>query len=353
MRVFITGICGFAGNAIARGLLETMDGVKIVGLDNFSRRGSETNKGPLEEKGIEVRRGDIRRPEDIEGAGAADWVIDCAANPSVLAGADGVTGPRDLLDHNLVGTMNLLEYCRVRGAGFILLSTSRVYSITPLAGMKVDVVDGAFAPRIEVPSPALSARGITEEFSTEPPLSLYGSSKRCSELLALVYGGMFGFPVRINRCGVLAGAGQFGKADQGIFSYWIHAWARRRGLKYIGFGGTGHQVRDCLHPRDIVPLLARQMREPGRAVAAVQNIAGGAGNAMSLARLSEWCRDRLGAHTVEPELAARAFDIPWMVLDCARAERDWEWRPTTRLEDILEEIRAHALSNPDWLGMTS
>jgi nucleoside-diphosphate-sugar epimerase len=42
-----------------------------------------------------------------------------------------------------------------------------------------------------------------------------------------------------------------------------------------------------------------------------------------------------------------------MVLDCARAERDWEWRPTTRLEDILEEIRAHALSNPDWLGMTS
>ena len=36
--------------------------------------------------------------------------------------------------------------------------------------------------------------------------------------LILEYGECFGFPVWINRCGVLAGAGQFGKADQGIFS---------------------------------------------------------------------------------------------------------------------------------------
>jgi CDP-paratose 2-epimerase len=61
----------------------------------------------------------------------------------------------------------------------------------------------------------------------------------------------------MNRCGVLAGAYQFGKADQGIFSYWIHSWARRRPLTYIGFDGMGHQVRDCLHPRDLVPLARR------------------------------------------------------------------------------------------------
>ena len=34
----------------------------------------------------------------------------------------------------------------------------------------------------------------------------------------------------------MAGAGQFGHAAQGIFSWWIHSWAARRPLAYIGFG---------------------------------------------------------------------------------------------------------------------
>ena len=55
----------------------------------------------------------------------------------------------------------------------------------------------------------------------------------------------------MNRCGVLAGAGQFGRADQGIFAYWVNSWLRGRPLRYLGFGGQGHQVRDCLHPADL------------------------------------------------------------------------------------------------------
>src|SRR6185312_13208555 len=98
--------------------------------------------------------------------------------------------------------------------------------------------------------------GVAENFSTQAPVSLYGSAKLASELLSLEYGEAFGFPVFVNRCGVLAGAGQFGKADQGIFSFWIHSWKSKRPLKYIGFGGQGHQVRDCLHPRDLTTLLA-------------------------------------------------------------------------------------------------
>jgi hypothetical protein len=43
---------------------------------------------------------------------------------------------------------------------------------------------------------------------------------------------------------VLAGAGQFGRPDQGTFSYWIYAWLRNRPLKYIGFNRKGYQVRD-------------------------------------------------------------------------------------------------------------
>ena len=79
-------------------------------------------------------------------------------------------------------------------------------------------------------------------FPPSAPVSLYGATKLASEALALEYGQAFGFPVIVNRCGVLAGGGQFGLAVQGIFSFWIRSYALRRRLKYIGFGGAGHQV---------------------------------------------------------------------------------------------------------------
>jgi CDP-paratose 2-epimerase len=357
MRILITGICGFAGSVIARGLLEHLVDVRITGLDSLIRKGSETNLEPLRSLGIDVRVGDIRNEDDLGDLPPADWVIDCAANPSVLAGVDGKTSAKELLDHNLIGTINLLEYCRNHRAGFLLLSTSRVYSIAPLAGLPVEVIDNAYRPALvnDAPdrSPSLSSCGLTEQFPTEPPVSLYGSSKKCSELLALEYGMTFDFPVRINRCGVLAGAGQFGKADQGIFSYWIHSWASRRPLKYIGFGGSGHQVRDCLHPRDLVPLLLSQMRDPERNVPPVLNVSGGAGSAMSLAQLSAWCLRRFGDHQVAADSDPRPFDIPWMVLNSTAAQEAWNWRPSIPNDVILEEIARHALDNPNWLKKVS
>jgi CDP-paratose 2-epimerase len=95
------------------------------------------------------------------------------------------------------------------------------------------------------------------------PVSLYGSSKLAVESIALEYGAAFDFSVWVDRCGVLAGPGQFGTPDQGIFSYWINAHLRRRALRYIGFDGAGKQVRDAFHPHDLhdlAALLDDQMR---------------------------------------------------------------------------------------------
>ena len=44
-----------------------------------------------------------------------------------------------MIEHNLIGTINLLEYCKRAGAGFIMLSTSRVYSRAPPGGVEDDV----------------------------------------------------------------------------------------------------------------------------------------------------------------------------------------------------------------------
>ena len=100
MKILITGICGFVGYSLARQLLLRMDGLKLFGLDNFIRPGSDSNRKKLTEIGVQLVHGDIRNASDLELLPTVDWVIDAAANPSVLAGVDGQTSSRQLIEHN-------------------------------------------------------------------------------------------------------------------------------------------------------------------------------------------------------------------------------------------------------------
>jgi len=353
MNILITGICGFTGSTLARTLQEFDSGVELWGIDNLLRTGSEQNRAPLMASEVHLLHGDVRCRSDLDVLPEVQWVVDAAANPSVLAGVNGDSSSRQLLEHNLVGTINLLEFCRRTGAGLILLSTSRVYSIAPLVNLPVTIENEAYRPQLDSYCVVgLSSEGIAENFPTTPPLSLYGATKLASELLALEYGEAFGLPIWINRCGVLARAGQFGRPDQGVFAFWINSYLRRRPLKYIGFDGHGHQVRDCLHPRDVAALVRKQMQSPERRVERLQNVSGGVASAMSLSQLSSWCAARFGKHGVGRDAAPRPYDVPWMVLDSTMAKRQWDWQPTVRLEEILEEIAQHAEAHPEWLDIS-
>jgi CDP-paratose 2-epimerase len=346
MRLLITGACGFVGSELCLALQEQLSDLQITGLDNLSRRGSWRN----------LERLDIRQAADLEGLEPQDWLIDAAANPSVLAGVDGKASSRQLVEHNLLGTVQMLEACKRWGAGFVLLSTSRVYSIPPLAQLAVEPRDGACVPTANglASTPGLSAAGIDETFSTAAPVSLYGATKLASEVVALEYGDAFELPVRINRCGVLAGAGQFGKADQGIFAFWLHSWREQQPLKYIGFDGQGHQVRDCLHPRDLAALLALQLQaSDDRTKPRLANVSGGASSACSLQQLSNWCSDRWGPKPVSANTAPRPYDLPWVVLDHALASNSWGWTPQLNTSNILSEIAAFAENNPNWIALSA
>jgi CDP-paratose 2-epimerase len=356
MKLLITGICGFVGSTLAAALQEQhgMAGLTILGLDNLSRAGSETNRSELKRRGIRLFHGDLRLAADLEGLPPVEWVIDAAANPSVLAGVDGKTSSRQILDHNLSSTVNLLEFCKKQRAGFLLISTSRVYSIPALASLPMLEQDGSFRLDTSAALPTgVSAQGVSERFSTAPPLSLYGASKLASEVLALEYGEAFGFPVWINRCSILAGAGQFGRPDQGIISFWINSWLRRRPLKYIGFGGRGVQARDCLHPRDLAPLLAKQFQSQSPLAVRLFNLGGGPANTFSLLQLSRWCEGRFGPHAVAADAQPRQFDIPWMVMDAGLARSTWGWQAATGLSEILEEVATHAAAHQDWLEISA
>jgi len=354
MRILITGACGFVGSVLTRDLKEYRPGWDVIGLDSLARAGSEINRTTLRHLGVKLVHGDVRNRSDLEGLARCDWILDAAANPSVLAGVDGRASSRQIVEHNLMGTVNLLELARSWRSGLLMLSTSRVYSIRELAAIPVESKEDRFELLSQVPNvPGLSAQGVAENFSCEPPLSLYGSTKRASEILACEYAEAFDVPVFINRCGVLAGAGQFGKMDQGIFSFWIHSWRAKQPLKYIGFGGTGHQVRDCLHARDLLPLLIRQVESPDMKAPRTLNVSGGMEQSASLRQLSAWCRERFGPLPVTAETMERPFDVPWLILDASLARRVWDWSPSTQLEVIWSEIAEHAEQNPHWLEATA
>jgi len=350
MKLLITGICGFAGSSIAEALLARREGLEIAGIDNLHRPGSEINRLRLRRLGVQFIHGDIRAASDFEALPAADWVIDAAANPSVLAGLQGGFSSRQLFEHNLAGLVNVLEYCRARHAGLLLLSSSRVYSIPALLALPLEILPDAFRldTSAELP-PGASARGIDANFSTRAPISLYGSTKLASEAVALEYGEAFGFPVWIDRCGVLAGPGQFGTPDQGIFAYWINAHLRRSPLRYIGFDGAGKQLRDALHPRDLAALLDAQMRQARSGGQRIYTAGGGPENSMSLAQLTAWCDARFGPHPVQSDLRGRPYDIPWIVMDNTDCGRHFGWQPETPIAKLLEEIAQHAQEHPDWL----
>ncbi len=350
MKILITGACGFVGSALAAALLERSEGLSIHGIDNLMRPGSETNRQRLRQLGVAFVHGDIRCPSDVEALPDADWVIDAAANPNVLAGVAGGGTGRQLLEHNLGSLIHVLEYCRRCRAGLTILSSSRVYSIAALAALPLRDTGDAFELDETRPLPeGVSGAGVTTEFSTEAPVSLYGSTKLATEIVALEYGAAYDFPVWVNRCGVIAGAGQFGTPDQGIFAFWVNAHLRRRPLRYIGFDGMGKQVRDALNPADLAVLVDLQMRAGTRGGRRVYTAGGGPANAMSLRQLNAWCGSRFGKHEPSSDLRPRPYDIPWIVMDNADASAAFGWRPQVSLEETLSRIAAHAEQHPDWL----
>jgi CDP-paratose 2-epimerase len=275
----------------------------------------------------------------------SDWIIDCAAIAAVTSGLKNDS--RLLVEHNLIGTLHLLEKCRAEQSGFLLLSTSRVYSCSALAGLPLCVSGERLAldPAKSLPR-GVTFAGITHEFDTSLPISLYGATKLSSEIMALEYGAAFQFPVWVNRCGVLAGRGQLGRADQGVISYWIYSWLRKQPLKYIGFGGRGLQVRDFLDPDDLFRLISRQLAQPASTTPRIVNVGGGLERTISLAELSQFCVSYFGhANSVSQSADVRPYDIPYYVTDNAHATSWWDWEPIVPASETLQSIARWAIEN--------
>lgn len=338
-KVLITGGAGFVGANLALLLRRDFPDVAVAAFDNLKRRGSELNLPRLRRAGVSFQHGDIRCREDVEDWPAFDLLIDCSAEPSVQAGADG--SPLPVLQNNLTGSLHCLEAARRNRAAFLFLSTSRVYPIDRINGLSFHEQDMRFAWKAEEGIPGFSGRGITEEFPLHGPRSLYGASKLATELVLQEYAYLFHMPVLINRCGVLAGPWQMGKVDQGVVTLWVTRHIFGRPLQYIGFGGQGKQVRDMLHVEDLFDLVVRQMGDLSRWDGRVYNAGGGHEVSASLRELTGICQEVTGNRiTITNQAATSPLDVRIYLTDNSRVQRDFNWLPVKSVRAIVEDIHA-------------
>ena len=171
--------------------------------------------------------------------------------------------------------------CPPNQADFLFVSTSRVYPVaaTWTWPSKRPIRVTPCGPEAVA---GASEHGISEAFPLDGARSLYGMTKLAAELMVEEYGDAYGLRSIIDRCGLLTGPWQMAKSDQGVVAYWVAAHCLNRGLQYIGFGGTGKQVRDFLHVDDLCDLVLAQIGGSRDVPRRRWNVGGGVRNSLSL-----------------------------------------------------------------------
>ncbi len=332
----MTGGAGFIGGSICIALAQHELGFDVTAIDNLRRRGSELNLPRLRAAGVSFTHGDVRNLSDLLDLDEHDVLIECSAEPSVLA---GIADTSYVFDTNLKGAYNCLELARRDKAQIIFLSTSRVYPVAHLNSIHLSEAESRYeiAPNQELPG--VSPAGISESFPLDGARTLYGTTKLSAEMLIAEYRESYELHATVNRCGVIAGPWQMGKVDQGVFTHWLLSHYFKKPLSYIGYGGGGKQVRDLLHIEDLVELVVEQIIERDRWDGVTVNVGGGLEGSLSLKETTEICRDLTGNQIeIGSDTENREGDVPIYVSDCTALGDISEWHVSNSPREILGDI---------------
>jgi CDP-paratose 2-epimerase len=335
--ILITGGAGFVGSNLAVLFKKKYPKTRVIALDSLKRRGSELNINRLKENNVKFIHGDIRCPEDLYLGVNIDLLIECSAEPSVLSGIKD--NPAYVINTNLAGTVNCLELARRKKADVIFLSTSRVYPYGAINKIKARELDSRFEWQDGQHVEGWSRRGIDTHFRTDGAKTFYGATKLASELLLQEYITNYGMKAVINRCGVIAGPWQFGKVDQGVFTFWMLSHYFKKELKYIGFGAKGKQVRDLLHINDLFSLIDLEASQLDKINGEIYNVGGGREVSLSLLETTRVCEKICGNRIkIGKDVRNRPGDIIIYLSDNKKVSKELGWKPKFAPEDILSDI---------------
>ena len=171
MRAVVTGAAGFLGSHLCDRFLA--EGWEVLGVDNFITGRKENLAHLRGNRSFSLVEADVSEPVPI--AGDLAYVLHFASPASP---PDYLRHPIETMRVGSVGTLNALELARVKGAKFLLASTSECYG------------DPEVSPQHEEYWGRVNSVG---------PRSVYDEAKRFSEALTMGYHRHYGLDTRIVR----------------------------------------------------------------------------------------------------------------------------------------------------------
>ena len=332
-KILITGGCGFVGSNLC--IFLKKKGFDVTSLDNFYRRGSKLNYQRLKKFKIDNLKVDISKFNSIISIkNKYDLVIDCCAEPSVEKSKNSILEAKRVFETNLSGTFNIVTKCIKDKSKIIFLSTSRVYSISSLKKIRKSIKKKNKITEIGI------------NFCTNYNKYLYGFTKLASENLIKEFNYSNGLIYLINRIGVIAGPWQFGKVDQGFISLWSWSHLTNKVLKYIGFNGSGRQVRDIVHIDDICDLIFLQIINIKKINNKTLSFGGGKKNLVNLNMLTKKFSIISGKSLkIEKVFKTSIFDIPYFVASNQQITKFYNWKPKRSINDIILDVYSWQKTN--------
>lgn len=303
MRILVTGAAGFIGSHLVDSLVAT--GHEVWGIDDLST-------GILENYNLNARRfyrmsivddddnamfdvGDVckrEKPEIVYHLAAQSSYRACLADPQ----GDAAT--------NVLGTINVLEACRLAGVRKVIFASSAggVYGDQPTQPVHEDA------------KPA--------------PMTQYGVSKLAGEEYIKQYSRLYGLDYTILRLGNVYGPRQNPLGEAGVVSKMIHAALSGKPLTITG---DGLQSRDFVYVSDVVQAFINAL---SLGSGEVYNIA--SGHSVTIGLLAHWILSEYSEST-EIKYSERVVgEFHGLALSRTKAYSGLHWYPTVTLEDGLE-----------------
>ena len=313
MKILVTGAAGFIGHHLACRLLAL--GHTVVGIDNLNdyyavslkqarlARLKNFARAVGAEQRLHFVRIALEERERLHRL-FADERFDVAVN---LAGQAGVRysieNPYAYISSNVMGFVNLLECVKDFPVGhFIYASSSSVYG-----------------GNTKVP--------FSESDPVENPVSLYAATKRSDELMAHVYGKLYGIPTTGLRFFTVYGP--WGRPDMAPMLF-AEAIVKEQPIKVFNYG---HMMRDFTYVDDIVEGIVRLLNHvPQTEIPAdIYNI--GCGRPVALTDFIRLLGERLDRPVCMQKLPMQKGDVERTYADTSKLEAAVGYRATTTLEE--------------------
>jgi UDP-glucuronate 4-epimerase len=303
----VTGAAGFIASRVCEMLIEQGHGV--TGVDNlndaYDIRMKEYRLRKLQGlPGFTFQKLDISQRSDVESLQRSNDQFEAIINLAARAGVRAsVQNPWVFYETNVIGTLNLLEFCRQKGIQkFLLASTSSIY--------------GAKAP---LPTP--------ETADSNHPLQPYAASKKAAEALSHSYHALYGIDVSVVRYFTVYGPA--GRPDMSMFRFtrWIHEG------EPVQLYGDGEQSRGFTYLDDIARGTIAALKPLGYEIINL-----GGHEVITMNALISLLEECIGRKAVIAHHPPNLADMLTNHADVSKADRLLGWQPKVGLEEGVTRL---------------